>query len=130
MTNSPLDALEIELRELSRLMTDPREGECLLCYVYRMLGEFNCSGLHWATRYRDLAAPRATGLERRLARVGGYCDCEILLNGYQYHDRYLDYDEFGDVIEPDLGPDCLRVRRGSTQGCGLWVRCPHSLRGR
>lgn len=52
MTNSPLDALEIELRELSRLMTDPREGECLLCYVYRMLGEFNCSGLHWATRYR------------------------------------------------------------------------------
>ena len=56
---------EDALRELASTLTEVREGECLLCYVYRML-EFGCTGFRWAGRYRDVRAPRATGLERRL----------------------------------------------------------------
>jgi hypothetical protein len=41
--------VERELRILSSSLTDPREGECLLCYVHRML-ELGCTGLRWAVR--------------------------------------------------------------------------------
>jgi len=30
---------------------------------------------------RDVTAPRATALEQRLGDLGGFCDCEIFLNG-------------------------------------------------
>ncbi|MEZ5127877.1 MAG: DUF2695 domain-containing protein [Micropruina glycogenica] len=58
-------------------------AECVLCYVYRMIGEFGCDcRLRFATHYRDVRAV-PTGLERRLGQTGGYCDCEIFLNGYE-----------------------------------------------
>ncbi|MDX6357453.1 MAG: hypothetical protein QOH37_507 [Nocardioidaceae bacterium] len=46
--------------------------ECLYCYVARMLDEHgrDCT-LRWAGHYRDLRAPRATTLERRLGSMGG-----------------------------------------------------------
>ena len=81
-TESLVTDTERELRILSTALTEPHEGECLLCYVHRML-EYGCTGLRWAVRYRDMRAPRATALERRLGEKGGYCDCEIFLNGYE-----------------------------------------------
>ena len=72
---------EDELRRAAADLTAVRPAECLLCYVHRML-ELGCTGLRWAQRYRDLRAPRATALERRLGQRGGFCDCEIFLNGY------------------------------------------------
>ena len=77
-----ITSTEDQLRELAVSLTDVRDGECLLCYVYRML-ELGCSGLRWAGRYRDIRAPRATGLERRLGTMGGFCDCEIFMNAYE-----------------------------------------------
>jgi hypothetical protein len=121
---------ERELRTLSTALTDPRAGECLLCYVYRML-EFGCTGLRWARRYRDVRAPRATALEDRLGQRGGYCDCEIFLNGYELApEHWVPSEEcaedgvsyISDPAYPDPMPDCRGVRRGSTQGCALWVR--------
>lgn len=122
---------ESVLAELSSGLLGPRPGECLLCYVHRMLTEFGCDcRLRFATHYRDVRAPRATGLERRLGQVGGYCDCEIFLNGYEPRPRYwvpddtgdLDEDEEPDLTWPDPLPACTGVRAGSTQPCTVWCR--------
>ena len=112
---------ERELRALATTLTTPRAGECLLCFVARMLTLGCDNGLRWATRYRDLCAPMATGLERRLGQVGGYCDCEILVNGYELRDG-VPRPEDPDRSDPDPWPTCRGVRRGSTRGCDLWVR--------
>jgi hypothetical protein len=132
---------EHELRLLASALTEPRPRECLLCYVYRML-EHGCTGHRWTARYRDLRAPRATGLERRLGQKGGYCDCEIFMNAYEpvrqlwiAHpaitsadpddaESASDEDESDEdeLVPPDVLPPCHGVRAGSTQGCAHWVR--------
>ena len=131
MDTEPLVAdTENQLRVLSTALTDPRERECLLCYVHRML-DYGCTGLRWATRYRDLRAPRATALERRLGDRGGFCDCEIFLNGYEptrdlwTPDREVDEDGHTYYVEadwPEQLPACRGVRAGSTQSCTIWVK--------
>lgn len=130
-TPSFLTETEDEVRRFAAELTDPREGECLLCYVYRMM-DHGCTGLRWASRYRDLRAPRATGLERRLAQMGGYCDCEVFFNAFEFAEQFWvpeteETDEYGvttvtEPTYPDPLPPCHQVRRGSTQGCALWVR--------
>ncbi len=62
--------------------TEPGERECLRCYVMRMVAESGCdNSLRWTIRWRDLRAPRSTGLLNRLARRGGICcDCEVAMN--------------------------------------------------
>ena len=39
-------AVEAELLELSGLLTEPGEHECLRCYLLRMINEFGCDGQH------------------------------------------------------------------------------------
>ncbi len=117
-----IDTLERELRRTSAQLTVPAEHECLPCYVYRML-EFGCTGLRWATHYRDLKAPRATALAGNLMSLGAGCDCEIFYNAYSYRPAYLVADpDTGDPDFPQDPPPCLNVRRGSVQPCALWVR--------
>jgi hypothetical protein len=126
-----VDDIEAELRTVAARLTTPLEGECLLCYVHRML-EFGCDNqLRWARRFRDLRAPRATSLEVRLGRVGGYCDCEIFLNGFELAQELWVRPEpreddgvvfLEDPRYPDPLPACQGVRRGSTRGCASWVR--------
>ena len=114
---------EAVLRLVAAGLTLPHDGECLLCFVARMLDEFGCdTTLRFATRYRDSRAPRATALESRLGRMGGFCDCEIFLNGMMLADRLLKYDETGEAHAPSSPPTCRHVRAGSTQGCTNWVR--------
>jgi len=111
MTEAWLDALETDLAETSRRLSEPGERECLRCYLVRMLAAFGCNGTHrWTERWRDLRAPRATALVERLARRGGCCcDCEVILNVFR------DYPE--DAPEP---LPCAGVSRaGSTQPCSL-----------
>ncbi|MGC3995538.1 MAG: DUF2695 domain-containing protein [Propionicimonas sp.] len=130
-SNSILEEAEGLVAQISSALLGPRVAECVLCYVHRMITEFGCDcRLRFATHYRDVRAPRATGLERRLGRVGGYCDCEIFLNGYEPRPQYwvpvagaeLDEDEESDFTWPDPLPDCAGVRAGSTQPCSLWWR--------
>lgn len=46
---------EVELVALSELLTTPTEGECLFCYVYRMVNSHGCNGkLRWAAWWRVL----------------------------------------------------------------------------
>jgi len=110
------------VRSMARALTHPRGRECLVCYVLRMLNEFGCdTTLRFASGYRDLRAPRATALERRLAGMGGFCDCEVLLNAMRPAPQLRRYDAEGAGVEVEL-PECPGVRRGSTQGCAHWVR--------
>ncbi|MCC6495916.1 MAG: DUF2695 domain-containing protein, partial [Propionibacteriaceae bacterium] len=107
----------------------PRRGECLLCYVHRMLLEFGCDcRLRFATHYRNVRAPRATGLERRLGSVGGFCDCELFFNGYDLRPQYwvpqrfdepeADADDLdAELTWPEPMLECAGVRSGSTRPC-------------
>jgi hypothetical protein len=109
---------EAIVRALAADATDPRPGECVACYVARMLEDFGCDcTLRFARHYRDLRAPRASGLERRLGSMGGFCDCEIVLNGLRLVDHSWEDDPSG---SPALAP-CRGVRRGSTRPCTLWA---------
>src|SRR4029453_12320819 len=88
---APVLHIERELRHLSVELTQPKPRECLHCYVYRML-EFGCTGLRWATRDRDVKAPRATALGERLMSKGAGCDCEIFMNGWSLRREYQGFD--------------------------------------
>ena len=72
MAKSVADAVEAELADLSRQLTEPAERECLRCFLLRMISEFGCDGTHrWTVRWRNARAPRARGLVARLQRRGG-----------------------------------------------------------
>ncbi|MEE1621019.1 DUF2695 domain-containing protein [Zafaria sp. J156] len=118
-----LTEIEAELRELSDELTAPRAGECLMCYLYRMM-EFGCRGHGFTRRYQEAAAPRATALLRRLARMGACCcECEVFWNAYHLDADYFEFDAAGEpVMEPM--PACHGVRKGSTQPCPLWQPNP------
>ncbi|MFZ1283830.1 MAG: DUF2695 domain-containing protein [Propionicimonas sp.] len=109
-------SLEAELRLAARLLILPAAGECLACYVARMLGEFGCTGSRWVLHYRDLRTPRATALVRRLQDMGVYCDCQMFQNAYR---PTLDLDSVAGIGEL---PPCLGVRAGSTRPCTNWQR--------
>ena len=106
------------VRGVAAALTAPRrDGECLLCFVARMLDDFGCdTTLRFAKRYRDLRATRATALEARLARMGGFCDCEIFMNGMTLAEHQLERDETGEARAPERLPICVGVRRGQPGG--------------
>lgn len=135
MTNDEiLDDAELFLAQTSRRLIGPLPGECLLCYLARMINEWGCRGPRFIDHYRDAVAPRATALRERLSRMGACCcDCEVLLNVYELSPEWAaaaDDDEFDDEFddafdlddEPDGLPPCQGVRRGSTQPCANWQR--------
>jgi hypothetical protein len=119
-----VDEVESFVRDRSAELTTPAGGECLCCYVVRMLDAFGCDNtLRWARCFRDERAPRATGLERRLGSMGGYCDCEIFMNGLSLVDRLRVLDPLTDeLVWPKERPACGGVRRSSTQWCDNWQR--------
>lgn len=118
-----VEELEVELVGLSELLTALKNDECLFCYVCRMLTTHGCDNkLRWAKRWQGLRAPRATALEQRLASRGGYCDCEIFMNGWTVSRAITSTDpETEDEIWPDPMLSCTRVRPRSTQPCDRWV---------
>lgn len=119
------------LRALAEELTQPHPAECLQCYVSRMLDSFGCdTTLRFAVHYRDVNARAAVGLEGRLGRAGGFCDCEIFLNGWWLDRRIWSMARHpagrsaarGATSPPSPLPPCGGVRRGSTKPCGNWER--------
>jgi hypothetical protein len=101
--------VEAEVAWLSRRLTEPHERECLRCFLLRMINEFGCDGTHrWAGHWQEERAPRATKLLRRLAQLGGCCDCEVLLNVFP------DYPETGAPL-----PCAGQPQPGSAMPCDL-----------
>ena len=88
MTDDIAEVVEAELIALSGALTEPADRECLRCFLLRMISEFGCDGtLRWTVRWRDLRAPRATGLPGRLEQLGGCCDCEVVMNVFPHYPR-------------------------------------------
>ncbi|MGY1600959.1 DUF2695 domain-containing protein [Geodermatophilus sp. SYSU D00815] len=95
-------------------------GECVLCFVDRMLTAFGRDRtLRWAVRRRDSRAPRATGLEGRLRARGGCCDCEVFANGWDLARELRTTDEDGRPGWPAVRPPCVGAR--GAQPCDNWV---------
>ncbi|MBD8870590.1 DUF2695 domain-containing protein [Nocardioides donggukensis] len=122
------DEAERIVRVSEDVLTRPADGECLACFVARMLEEFGCdTTLRFARRYRDVMVPRATALERRLGRMGGFCDCEIFLNGLVRVRPSGDPSDLPGLdpspVSAESGrPGCAGVRRGSARACARWAR--------
>jgi hypothetical protein len=75
--------VETELAELAERLTAPGRAECLRCFLLRMITEFGCDGTYrWTIRWREVCAARRARLLDQLARRGGFCDCEVLMNVY------------------------------------------------
>ena len=97
------------VRDLAAAIVAPRAGECLACYIDRVVRDAPCDGsLRLSRMYRDALAPRAVALESRLESGGGFCDCEVLMNVYWSK---------AEEVKP-----CRGARRGSTKPCDLWFR--------
>jgi hypothetical protein len=121
MDDATAEDLERELALVSAAMTEPDEDECVLCYVARMLEAFGCDQtLRWVRRWRDRRRPRATGIERRMESRGGFCDCEVFMNGWGLRADLLVLDEDGEPSDPDVLPECAGVTPRSTQPCANW----------
>ncbi|GAB6985700.1 hypothetical protein JCM10369A_22240 [Nocardioides pyridinolyticus] len=103
---------------------EPQEGECLVCFVARMVAEFGCdSSLLWATRFRDLRSPTATALERRFRSQAVRCDCLVVQKAYQPVREVMVRDVHTDELEPpERMPPCAGVRRTNTRPCAHWER--------
>lgn len=109
----------------------PEAGECLACYVTRMVGQFDCDGTwRFVDHYRATLAPRASALERRPWRRDGECDCAVYELGYdlaEHVEEPVGHAEAGGVPVvihyewpwPDP-PTCAGVRRGSVKPCDVW----------
>lgn len=125
MTDLTIDQeAQLYLELTAEALTGVHDGECLYCYVARMLAEHGCdTSLRWVRRYRDQRVPRATALEGRMESMGGFCDCEIFLNGMALARSLCRYDEQTDEwVGPQERPRCRGVRRGSAKSCGVWER--------
>jgi len=99
--------IDQEAEQLVRAATDqlmqPHPGECLACFVARMLDTIGCdTSLRFACHYRDRVAPRSTALERRLGDLGGFCDCEIFLSGLRLADHVQAVDDEGRTCRAGL----------------------------
>lgn len=122
METEPVRTAEADLAALSDAATRPRPQECLFCFVDRMLTAFGCDKtLRWVRRWRELRLPRASGLERRLESRGGFCDCEVFLNGWTVRADLLVPDEHGEGDWPAQRPPCAGVSARSSQPCSTWV---------
>jgi hypothetical protein len=78
------DEAEQYLRSLAVETATPHPGECLRCYVRRMVSRRGCdNGLRWVRRWQGAAARARPGLIRQLERQGGYCDCEVVFNVFR-----------------------------------------------
>lgn len=103
---------------------EPQEGECLVCFLARMVGEHGCdSSFLWARRFRDLRSPTATGLERRFGQRLVLCDCLIVHKAHRPVRELMERDVRTDELRrPDRLPPCAGVRRTSTQPCANWEK--------
>lgn len=100
----------------------PAAGECLVCFVHRMVTAHGCTdGLGWVEQFRVHRARRATALARRLSARGVGCDCAVTDLLWRLSPGLWDWAEDGQLVPPPEAPPCLGVRPNSTQPCAQWV---------
>lgn len=106
----------------------PRAGECLACYVTRMVGRFGCDeSWRFVEHYEGLHGRVVPVPEWRRE---GACDCAIYELGFDLADDVeepIEYTAFGIVPVamhhewpwPNAQP-CRGVRAGTSEPCSLW----------
>lgn len=114
VTRQPLD---------ERLGSAVRPGECLACFLHRMIGTAECLGeFTWTEHYRHVRSPRAVALERRLRAAGATCDCDVLDRVWRLNGALLVRDAVTDGLVPPTEPvSCAATRPRSTRPCTNWV---------
>lgn len=100
----------------------PHEGECLACYVTRMVEAHGCDlTLRWSRLFRDAVAPADARLEHRLEAGGGTCDCEVPIVVWTLAPPWATGPPFGEEsLWPGSLPRCGGAATGSTAPCLLW----------
>lgn len=113
LTRRPIDSVQ---------PATPEPGECLPCFLHRVLLQLPCpDNLGWTEHYRALRARRAHALTTRLLREGASCDCEVLLDVWVPSPALWVHSTDGGLVEPAQLPTCLGVRPNSTRSCGHWT---------
>lgn len=108
------------LRSLDEVLPFP--GECLPCFVGRMVGSQGCSGgLGWVEQFRMHRAKRASALTRRLAAQGALCDCTLTDVVWRLSPGLWEWTADGRLVPPAEAPPCVGVRPNSAQPCRHWV---------
>lgn len=81
MTTSTFDP-EKYAAELAQRWTGAHPGECLYCYLNRVMAEFGCHGSHeWTRRWCEAQVDPTGWVLPWVQRNGGLCcDCEVLPN--------------------------------------------------
>jgi hypothetical protein len=75
------DDIPPALPALGDASTESPLGECLHCYLDRMVDRFGCDGgSRFTDRWRRSQTPPRTELVRWLQANGGFCDCEVIFN--------------------------------------------------
>lgn len=117
---APDEDVDRIFRELAGSLMVPYQNECMICFLMRAMVLLEPAGFAMTDTYRKFNAPRATKLGARLVRMGVYGDCQLLQAGVMVNDALWDAECCPDCGIPYAVPDCLEVRRGSTQPCKLW----------
>ena len=113
--------LDEQFVALGEELTGPAPGECVLCYLARMLDGFGCdTTLRWVRRWRDLVRPGLRAFERRFEARGGFCDCEVFWNAWTIRDDLCVLDEHGDLGWPAEPPRCAGLGPRSARPCANW----------
>ena len=71
--------IEAELAELADRLTAPLPGECLHCYLSRVVPELGCTGLRFTRRWSVERGAEVLGWAKAYAG----CDCEVLLLAFR-----------------------------------------------
>jgi hypothetical protein len=100
----------------------PAAGECLACFVRRMVERGNCTGtLVWAEHWKRHRSPGASALIGRLERQGGACDCALVTVLWSPTADVWERPEPAGPSAREEVPACEGVRPRSTRPCGLWT---------
>lgn len=77
-----LNLIETGLAELTDELTAVRLGECLACYLTRMVEQFGCHEHRFTRRWEAAQSRRMPALVRWAESQGGFCDCEVMFNAF------------------------------------------------
>lgn len=104
---------------------EPAQGECVACFVSRMVRRCACTGtLVWAEHWKRVRSPGASALIGRLEREGGICDCALVSVLWAPSPDRWQWTGSGELAAPDAVPACAGVRPRATRPCGLWSAAP------
>lgn len=104
---------------------EPVQGECVACFVRRMVERCACTGtLIWAEHWKRVRSPSASAFIGRLERRGAVCDCALVSVLWTLSPEHWTFTTSGELTAPDVAPACAGVRPRATGPCGLWSAAP------